>query len=81
MDKAIRGFDEAIRLNGNDPNFWSNRASAYLTLGRFKDALADFDRAQSIDPGNAATYLGRGRARLYSGEIQERSRICKWLQD
>lgn len=31
--------------------------------------MADFDRAQSIDPGNPATYLGRGRARLYSDDI------------
>lgn len=42
-----------------------------MTLGRYKDALTDFDHAQSIDPGNAATYLGRGRARLYSNEIAE----------
>lgn len=68
-EKAIRDFDEAIRLKGNDPIYWSNRASAYMTQERYKDALADFDRAQSIDPGNAATYLGRGRARLYSDDI------------
>lgn len=45
--------------------FRENRANALLTLGRYSEALDEFDSALKIDSGNPEFYLGRGRAHLF----------------
>jgi lipoprotein NlpI len=42
-----------------------------LAIEKYAEALSDFDRALTVDPGNAATYLGRGRAHLFSGAVDD----------
>lgn len=62
-NKAINYYSEAIKLNGENATYYSNRAAAYLQLGCFQKAEEDCNRAISLDKKNVKAYLRRGTAR------------------
>jgi len=48
---------------------FENRAFAYLKMGEFERAIADYDAGLRLDPPNKADFLyGRGLARLKKGD-------------
>ncbi|KAM3246289.1 outer envelope protein 64, chloroplastic [Capsicum annuum] len=47
--KAIGFYTEAIKLNGNNATYFSNRAAAYLELANFLQAEADSTKAIDLD--------------------------------
>ena len=47
---------------------YSNRGNAYLTLGKNRRAIEDYDQALRLDPGFANAYVGRGEAYRRLGE-------------
>ncbi|KAG2331468.1 hypothetical protein Bca52824_002648 [Brassica carinata] len=61
--KAIGLYSEAIKLNDNNGSYYSNRAAAYLELGSFRQAEADYTKALTLDKKNIKAYLRRGTAR------------------
>lgn len=65
--KAIGFYTEAIKLNGSNATYYSNRAAAYLELGSFVQAEADCTQAISLDKKNVKAYLRRGTAREMLG--------------
>lgn len=62
-NKAVNYYSEAIKLNGKNATYYSNRAAAYLQLGCFQKAEEDCNRAISLDKKNVKAYLRRGTAR------------------
>ena len=38
---------------------YGNRATAYYSLGRYQEALRDYDRAIALNPNNPNSYNGR----------------------
>jgi tetratricopeptide (TPR) repeat protein len=52
-DRAIRDYDEAIRLIPNDAKLFNNRGAAYFSKGQFDRAIQDYDEANRLDPQNA----------------------------
>jgi tetratricopeptide (TPR) repeat protein len=46
-----------------------NRGAAYKMLGRYDEAIADFDRASELDPDNPQYYCQRGDVRLRLNEV------------
>lgn len=62
-NKAINYYSEAIKLNGKNATYYSNRAAAYLQLGCFQKAEEDCNMAISLDKKNVKAYLRRGTAR------------------
>jgi tetratricopeptide (TPR) repeat protein/opacity protein-like surface antigen len=42
-----------LKEDGNDPRFYTQRASQSLTVGRVDEAIADIERAQKLDPKNS----------------------------
>ncbi|XP_061970390.1 outer envelope protein 64, mitochondrial [Populus nigra] len=62
-NKAVNYYSEAIKLNGENATYYSNRAAAYLQLGCFQKAEEDCNRAISLDKKNVKAYLRRGTAR------------------
>ncbi|GAB4838459.1 Outer envelope protein 64, mitochondrial [Ancistrocladus abbreviatus] len=62
-NKAVSYYSEAIKLNGTNATYYSNRAAAYLELGCFQQAEEDCSKAISLDKKNVKAYLRRGTAR------------------
>ena len=56
---------------GNRAIALGNRGAAYKLLGRYDDAIADFDRALELDPGNSQYYCQRGDVRRRTGADSE----------
>ena len=50
---------------------YNNRGNAYDDLGRYQDAIRDYNRALSIDPDYAIAYNNRGNAKRQLGRYQD----------
>jgi tetratricopeptide (TPR) repeat protein len=61
-DRAIDDLNDAVRLGFEAARI--DRGQALLLAGRPQPALADFDRAIDLEPGNADGYALRAAARL-----------------
>ena len=48
-----------------------NRGGAYLQSGQADRAVADFDRAIELEPGNPDCYFGRSKAHMALGRYSE----------
>jgi tetratricopeptide (TPR) repeat protein len=50
-NEAISVFSDGIRRVGNDPRMYRHRGHRYITVRRFDDAIADFERAAALMAG------------------------------
>ena len=64
---AIDSFTKSLDLNPTSLAY-SDRGSAYINVGEYDDAIADYDRAIALDPNYAAAYNNRGVARAHKGD-------------
>ena len=71
FQNATEQYSEAIRLNPEYTNAYTNRGIAKDALERFEDAIADFNEAIRIDPQNDKAYFGRGSAKAELGQYNE----------
>ncbi len=60
FDHAIADYDQAIKLDATDADFFRARAFAYRQKKDFRRAIADYGEALTISPYDAATLLERG---------------------
>lgn len=65
--RATGFYSEAIKLNGNNGTYFSNRAAAHLELGSFVQAEIDCTKAIELDKKNVKAYFRRGTAREMLG--------------
>ena len=66
---ALQDYSESIRL---DQQYWQsfyNRANAYVDLGRFEEAIADYDRINDL--GSSNVDFNRGNALVALGRFEE----------
>jgi tetratricopeptide (TPR) repeat protein len=77
LDKAIKDFDEAVRL---DPRAFAfiNRGVALGRKGEFDKAIADFNEAIRVDPRHVMAYNNRGLA--WEGKKQLDKAIADFSQ-
>jgi tetratricopeptide (TPR) repeat protein len=68
LDRAIADYDQANRLEPNDPQIYFIRALAWQEKGDVERAIADFTAAIGLDPQYANAYYNRGHALLAMGE-------------
>jgi hypothetical protein len=59
--KAIKDFQEALRLDDREPAANMGLAEAHEKLGQYVDARKQIDRAIILDPASAPAFLQRGR--------------------
>jgi tetratricopeptide (TPR) repeat protein len=52
-------FDQAIKLQPNNPGLYANRGSALSMLGDKKGAMADYDTALRLEPGHPINHVNR----------------------
>jgi tetratricopeptide (TPR) repeat protein len=71
-DQAIRNaaqaYTQAIQLDAKFLPAYEHRASAYLHLKQYSQALKDYDKILSLDPENVTAYSDRGLTKLDTGQ-------------
>ncbi len=68
---AIADFTSALTAGADRPALLRRRGWLYIVADAPRLALADFQEATRLDPGNADAHAGRGLARLRLGEHRE----------
>ena len=66
LDLALADCNEARRLQPHLTGH--NRAAVYLKLGRFDEAIADYDAILKSMPRESIAIYGRGLAKLKKGD-------------
>jgi tetratricopeptide (TPR) repeat protein len=61
-DKAIRDYDEAIRLDPKYALAFNSRGNAWSNKKEYDKAIRDYDEAIRLDPKYALAYFNRGYA-------------------
>jgi eukaryotic-like serine/threonine-protein kinase len=67
FDEAANAFSVCIGAAPEVAGCYYNRALAYAALERLHEALADYDRALSLDPAHATSALNRGMLHFQQG--------------
>ncbi|MFQ6012615.1 MAG: ATPase domain-containing protein [Thermoplasmata archaeon] len=66
---ALALYDEALKLDENDPRAWQGKAQALARLSRYPEAAACYEQALLQGPSDAVTWLERGRALREEGRL------------
>jgi Flp pilus assembly protein TadD len=69
-EAAQKSFDEALRLNPNQPNAWVGKGLMAQRQGRLDEAIADFSRGVALQP-TGEHYLDLGRCLQQAGRLAE----------
>jgi tetratricopeptide (TPR) repeat protein len=69
LERAIADYDDAIRLDPNDPLFYYTRAVAYDAKGDRDHAIADYTEAIRLNPKYAGAYANRSNAYQAKGDF------------
>eukprot|EP01047_Picozoa_sp_COSAG01_P005262 COSAG01_NODE_178_length_22933_cov_18.398529_18_plen_158_part_00 len=64
-NKAVEHYTEAIRIDGQNHTYYSNRSAAYASMGKPVEALADAEKCIQMNPEFARGYGRKGLA-LYN---------------
>jgi Tfp pilus assembly protein PilF len=68
-DRAISDYDQAIRLDPKQAEFYDNRGEAYVAKGDYDRAIADLDHAIRLKPDFPDPYSYRGLAYGRKGDF------------
>jgi lipoprotein NlpI len=70
-DKTIREMTIVIEKIPRDLNAFSRRGDAYFFAGKFKAAVADYDKMVELDPDQDTSHWRRGIAYFYAGRYAD----------
>ena len=70
LDEAVALYSQVLAVHSSAPLF-NHRGIAYLALGRYDDAIADFTQVIDMRPDEARAYTSRGLAKRMLGHLQE----------
>lgn len=59
---SLQDFDQAVKLDGNNPYFWACRAYVKDKLGDTEGAISDYEKAHQLDPEDATILNNLGLA-------------------
>jgi hypothetical protein len=68
LDRAVRDFSEAIRIDPEYPDSYLERGQTLFKLGETERAIADYSAALMRDPQQGAALRARGMAYLYNSK-------------
>jgi tetratricopeptide (TPR) repeat protein len=79
--EAEKAFLKYIALIPGDPNPYDSHAELLMKMGRFKESIAQYEKALSIDPNFVASYVGIASDQVFMGTPQEaRATLVKLTQ-
>jgi len=58
-------------MNPNDILAYNNRGNSYLSMGKYDQAISDFNKAMEIKPRDALAYYLRGKAYYFKKEYDK----------
>jgi len=70
-DKAIKDYDEALRLDPRYAQTFYERGLAWRNKKDYDKAIKDYDEAIRLDPKYATAFYGRGIARALKKEYEK----------
>lgn len=50
FESALRHFDDAIKIDGNNPDLWNLKGIVLRSMGRYTEATECFDHSLKLDP-------------------------------
>ncbi|MBP5976214.1 tetratricopeptide repeat protein [Brasilonema sp. CT11] len=65
---SLEQFNQALRLDPNDPQIYYNLGATHSHLGDNKGAIEDYNQALRLNPNYAVAYNNRGLARINLGD-------------
>ena len=71
IDRAIKDYNKAIKLNPDYALAYYNRGSAYQSKDEIDRAIKDYNKAIKLNPNYASAYNNRGNAYQDKGEIDQ----------
>ena len=71
LGRALAACDAALRPAPDNLDFRDSRALVLLRLGRWDEAIADYDRVLAKRSDSAWSFFGRGLARIRKGQSAE----------
>uniref|UniRef100_A0A0G4HCP5 CS domain-containing protein n=1 Tax=Chromera velia CCMP2878 TaxID=1169474 RepID=A0A0G4HCP5_9ALVE len=66
--EAVQAYSQGIEADGTIAAFYSNRAAAYIKLGKLNEAIEDANKALTLDAGSRMALFRKGVALFYAGE-------------
>ncbi len=70
-EKVRFDMTKAIEANPKNLNAYSRRGDACFFLGRFEEAVADYDEMNKLDESQASSHWRRGIALFYAGKFKD----------
>lgn len=67
--KAIEAYGKALELEGNDPNVLTDQGVMFRQLGWYDRAIANFEKASTLDKNHAQSYYNLGI--IYRYDLQD----------
>ncbi len=69
LDEASKAFCTYMKLIPDEPNPYDSHAELLLLMGKYPDAVIEYQRALAINPNFADSYIGMGNAYLMQGDF------------
>ena len=74
-------YDDALRIEANDPSLWLARGNEWRRDLKLDEAIADYTRATQLDPRYAPAFVARGNVwkqrRSFDRAIEEFSNLIR----
>jgi tetratricopeptide (TPR) repeat protein len=68
IDEAMEQYQEAARLNPENPQALYGVAIVLMNKGRFEEAIEQLDKAIAVKANYADAYYNRGQCHFYMGD-------------
>ena len=70
-ERAIIGFDKAIKIKSNYADAWFGRGFALSELGKYQEALESYNKTLEFKPDRDEAWFGKGDALYELGRYEE----------
>ncbi len=73
--KAINAYDRALELKPDNPNVLTDQGVMYRKVGSYDKAIANFEKAQAIDPKHLQSIFNLGL--VYADDLKQPDKALK----
>ena len=71
LEQSLNALSEVLKTHPEDVSTYINRGNVYAELGRYSEAIADYDTALQLDPEALDALKNRGLTFEQSGRYEE----------